>query len=310
MPRLTELVGCKLPLQGAPMGGVATGPELAAAVADAGGHGMVAAANLAPDALVPILEEVRRRTSGPFGVNFLIPFLEDPGWVSAAARLAGLVDFFYGDPDPLLVERVHEEGALAGWQVGSAPEARAAEEAGCDLLVAQGIEAGGHVRGALPRRKVFDEVRDAVQIPVLAAGGLATADEVAEMIDAGADGVRVGTRLIATHEADAHPAYIEALIAASAEDTVLTEAFSVLWPDAPHRVLRSCLEAATAFEDEIVGEIEVAGQRVPVPRLSVIAPDRRATGAVEAMCLYAGQGVGAIKGVKPAAEVVRELTAI
>ena len=308
MTRFTELVGCEVPFQNAPMGGVATGPDLATAVAEAGGHGMVAAVSLPPEALVPILEEVARRTDGPFGVNFIAPLLEDPDWVSAVAEAAGLVDFFYGDPDAALVERVHAEGALAGWQVGSAAEAAAAAAAECDLVIAQGTEAGGHVRGTLGRRQVLNEVREAVDIPVLAAGGIATAEDVAEALGAGADGVRVGTRLIATPEANAHPAYIDALIAASAGDTVLTEAFSVMWPDAPHRVLRSSVDAAEAFDGEVVGEIELAGQTVPVPRLSVISPSRHSTGAVDAMCLYAGEGVDAVSEVTPAADVVRELT--
>jgi nitronate monooxygenase len=305
----TELVGCELPIQNAPMGVVASAPDLAAAVATAGGHGMVSAVVLPPEALEAIIDEVARRTDGPFGVSFLMPFLDPRERVELAASKAGLVDFFYDDPDPALVDVVHGQGALAAWQVGSAAEARAAEAAGCDLVIAQGTEAGGHVRGTLPRARVLTEVLEAVEVPVLSAGGIATADDVAAALGAGAAGVRVGTALIATPEANAHPDYIEALIEASAEDTVLTEAFSVMWPDAPHRALRSSVEAAQAFGGQIVGEANLGAQPLPVPRLAVIGPDRGFKGEVAATALYAGEGVGSVRAVRPAAEVVRELAA-
>src|SRR3954467_15442551 len=94
-------------------------------------------------------------------------------------------------------------------------------------------------------------------------GGIGTERGMAAAIAAGADGVRVGTRFLAAEEADVHPSYAEALLEASPEDTLLTEAFSTMWPNAPHRVLRSCVAAAEALDDEIVGEIEHAGHRQP-----------------------------------------------
>jgi NAD(P)H-dependent flavin oxidoreductase YrpB (nitropropane dioxygenase family) len=162
--RLTALLPCQIPIQQAPMGGVASSPELAIAVAEAGAVGMVASAGLPLEVLAPILDEVRGRTTGVFGVNFLIPFLER-NCVELAASKARLLDFFYGDPDPSLVQLVHDGGALAGWQVGSVEEARAAEQAGCDVVVAQGVEAGGHVRGSLGLLPLLDGVLDAVQLP-------------------------------------------------------------------------------------------------------------------------------------------------
>jgi NAD(P)H-dependent flavin oxidoreductase YrpB (nitropropane dioxygenase family) len=152
------------------------------------------------------------------------------------------------------------------------------------------------------------EVLDAVDVPVVAAGGIATAAGVAAALAAGADAVRVGTRFIASDEADAHPRYVEAILAAGGEDTVLTEAFSVGWPDAPHRVLRSCVDAATALTDDVVAETVHGGHRMPVARWAPPAPGRATTGHVEAMALYAGQGVGAVGAVAPAAAIVAELT--
>src|SRR5262249_29699656 len=137
-----------------------------------------------------------------------------------AARAARVVDVFWGDPDPEVVARIHAGGALAFWQVGSTEEARAAAGAGCDAVVAQGVEAGGHVRGTTPLRKLVDEVTAAIDVPVVAAGGIATGRSMRACLDAGAAAVRVGTRLLATAESGAHPDYLAALIAAGADDTV------------------------------------------------------------------------------------------
>ena len=305
--RFTELVGCTVPVQLAAMPGIGL-PALAAAVSEAGGLGMIGAAVFGPEALSALLADLRARTGKPFGVNFLIPFL-DRDCVAVAAGAARVVEFFYGEPQRELVDLVHAGGALASWQVGSLEEARAAVDAGCDLVVAQGIEAGGHVRGRLARRTLLAEVVRAIQVPVLAAGGIASGRDVAAMLAAGAAGVRVGTRFVAAAESNAHPQYVEALIRADAGDTVLTEAFSVMWPNAPHRVLRSCVAAAEALPDAIAGEVDWGAQQLTIPRLSVIAPTAQTRGAVHAMALYAGESVGAVTRVQPAAEIVRELIA-
>ena len=303
--RFTTLLGCRVPLQQAGMGGVA-GPSLAAAVAEAGGLGMVGGAGVPPPVLAEMLDAVAARTRGVFGVNFLMPFLDREAVAVAAAR-ARVVEFFYGDPDPTLVDAVHAGGALACWQVGSVDEAVAACGAGCDVVVAQGTEAGGHVRGTTGLLPLLGAVLDAVDVPVAAAGGIGTPRAMAAALAAGADAVRVGTRFVAAREADAHPEYVAALIAARAEDTVLTRHFSVMWPDAPHRVLRSAVAAAEAWPDDVVGETEVFGGRQPLPRSAVPCPTRATTGAIAAMALYAGESVGAVRNVTSAADIVREL---
>jgi NAD(P)H-dependent flavin oxidoreductase YrpB (nitropropane dioxygenase family) len=251
---------------------------------------------------------VRARTARPFGVNFLMPFL-DPACVPLAAERARVVEFFWAAPDEKLVAQVHAAGALALWQVGDADEARAAADAGCDLVVAQGVEAGGHVRGTRPLSELLPRVLDAVSLPVIAAGGIATAARVAELLRAGAAAVRVGTPFLAAREADAHPDWVRAVIAAKAADTVLTTGFGNGWPDAPHRVLRASLEHARALTDEFVGEVALAGARIPVPRLSPMPPTREASGHVAAMCQYAGTSVDHVTRVCSAAEIVSELMA-
>ena len=271
----TDMVGCSVPIQLAAMGGVGTA-ELAAAVAAAGGLGMV------PGHAEP--------APGACGKNFLMPFVPDPETVAETAAKCRVVEFFYGDPDPRLVDAAHRGGSLAAWQVGSTEEAVAAVDAGCDFIIAQGTEAGGHVRGTMALDELLPRVLAAVRVPVLAAGGIATAERVADLLRAGADGVRVGTRFVATPESGAHPAYIEALLAATGADTVITEWFGEGWEHASHRVLRDAEAAA-----------RVSGWRAPSPAL----PRRRST--TTDMARYAGTGVGEVHNVQPAADVVADL---
>ncbi|MBO0728946.1 MAG: nitronate monooxygenase [Acidimicrobiaceae bacterium] len=304
----TRLVGCRLPLQQAGMGGSAT-PELAVAVSEAGALGMLGLAGLPADVVIRAAEAVAARTIRPFGANFLMPFLDREAVVAAAGRVR-VVEFFYGDPDAVLVDLAHQGGALVGWQVGSVGEARAAADAGCDLVVAQGVEAGGHVRGHVGLLPLLADVLEAVAVPVVAAGGLGSARDVAGVLAEGAAAARVGTRFLAAEEADVHPDYLRGLVQARAEDTEVTTTFGNQWPNAPHRVLRSCIAAAVESLEDPVGLTELApGVQVPVPRLSPLSPGRRTTGRVDAMPHYAGQSVDHVHRRMLAADIVAELTA-
>jgi nitronate monooxygenase len=273
--RFTKLVGCTVPVQLAAMGGVGT-TDLAAAVTSAGGLGMVPAGT--------------QPAAGLCGVNFLMPFNPSIDDIAAAASQCRVVEFFYADPRSDVVSAVHGAGALAGWQVGSAAEAVAAETAGCDYVVAQGTEAGGHVRGSLPLDDVLAQVLASVRIPVVAAGGIATAERTTEVIRSGADAVRVGTRFVTSPESGAHPIYVRMLLAATADDTVLTEWFNEGWPNAPHRVLRASVIAA-----------EKSGWKAVWP------PYRDVDRYPGDMAMYAGMGVGAVEVSRPASEVVADL---
>jgi NAD(P)H-dependent flavin oxidoreductase YrpB (nitropropane dioxygenase family) len=312
--RFTELIGCSVPIQQAGMGAGAP-PELAAAVSNAGGLGMIGTARAGgdnPALLAGLLEKTRKLTSRPFGVNFIIRenlWPVDPACFELAAKAARVVEFFlYAPPDPKLIDQIHHWGALVSAQVGSREEAVAATGAGCDIVIAQGINAGGHVRGTIGLLALLDEVLDVVTVPVLAAGGIGSGRAMAAALAAGAAGVRVGTRFVASEEAGAHPVYRDALLGARAHDTIYTEGFSATWPNAPHRVLRSCVAAAEANTNEIVGEIpSLDGTRFPFTRFSADVATREATGAIEAMSLWAGESVGAVRRVQPAAEIVREL---
>ena len=171
--RVLELWRSDLPIQLAPMGSVSATPRLALAVAAAGGHAMYPALALPPPALAPAVAALADADAA-FGVNFIVPMM-DPGSFELALERAPYVDFFIADPDPALVERVHAAGAVCGWQVETADEARAAEAAGCDLVIAKAWESGGRKRVEGPTLlPLLDGVLDAVSVPVVAAGGIAT----------------------------------------------------------------------------------------------------------------------------------------
>ena len=303
----TRLVGCTVPIQLAGMGAIVS-PELAAAVSEAGALGQISFVQTDPAVAKQRLDRLEQLTRKPYGVNLLLPYV-DPEILMMASRRARVVDFFWGDPDPDLVEQVHAEGSLASWQVGSIREAISAEKAGCDFISAQGIEAGGHLRGQLSLLPLLEGVLDAVSVPVLASGGIGSARSIAAVLQAGAAGVRMGTRFIAAAESNAHPEYVEALIAAGAEDSVLTTLFEVDCPMCPatHRVVRSALKLAEGLPDRPLGEMEVSGSHYPIPRFFGFPPTRQMTGRITAMACYAGQSVAAIHGVQPAGEIVAEL---
>lgn len=288
--RFTSLVDCALPIQMAPIGAAGQDPRLAIAVARAGGHAMYPGVQLDAHQLGAAVDDVRAAT-GAFGVNFVVPLMTR-ACLELASRRAPVVDLFYGDPTAEIVEAVHRGGALASWQVGSAEEARAAVDCGCDIVVAQGTQAGGRIRGAHELRELLDLVLAAVDVPVVAAGGIATAEHVAAALGAGADAVRVGTRFLAAAEADVHPAYQQAVLEAERDDAVITRAFAAGVPDFPHRVLQRSLDAAHA---------------VAAPPYTPELPTRDFEGDVRGTPFYAGQSVGDVRAVQPAAEIVAEL---
>lgn len=307
--RFTEMFGCEIPIQLAPMGGVAT-PELIGAVIEAGGMGALGAGPMPGPVLAGALEQVRTKTQGPLLVNFLMPFMEIDA-VEVAARHAQCVDFYHGEPDASLIALVHRAGARAGWQVGSLDDAVKAVRAGCDILTVRGIEGGGRMHGKESLWPLLCDVLGTVNVPVLAAGGIGDARGVAAALAAGAAGVRMGTRFLATKESAVHPRYREALISASAADTVLTDEFREGWPDDRSfaRVLRSSLEAARQFDGAIVGEFTIGGMTEPVPRFGVPMPLATSTGTVAAMAMYAGESVRFVRAVEPAALIVRSVAA-
>ena len=291
------------------MGSVST-PALAIAVAEAGGVGTITALGMSAGTLENVVGDMAAATSGVLAVNFLTDGI-DRDAVAAAAGRVRIVDFFWTDPDQSLVQLAHDGGALACWQVGALDEAKSAADAGCDAIAVQGTEAGGHVRGSSPLLPLLAAVLGAVDVPVIAAGGIADRDSFQAVVDAGASGARVGTRFIATDESGAHPLYKQAVADAGTDSTEITGVFNVcpLCATSPRcRVLRSSIDALRALPDEIVGEGTLGDNAFSLPRGHGMPPGVTTTGHIEAMPMYAGESVALIHDVRPVASVIEELS--
>ncbi len=317
---LCNLLGIEVPIFAAPMGFI-TGPELAAAISNAGGLGIMSFSANPPPVVREEVRRLRSLTDKPFGVNVLLsgPHLPFPAEAVIDVCLeerVPILSTFWGDPTPH-VARAHAAGVRVIDQVGSVIEAQRAARAGVDVIVAQGVEAGGHVAGEVTTMALVPRVVDAVApIPVVAAGGIADARGFAAALALGAQGVMIGTRLIATPEAYAHPVYKQKILAATEDQTARTTLFGYGWPNAPHRTLRTPFverwlpEQARGSEqrpdEPRIGETKIGGQPVPLLRFMGFPPTPDASGDLESMDFLAGQGVGLVKEVKPAAEVVRE----
>jgi NAD(P)H-dependent flavin oxidoreductase YrpB (nitropropane dioxygenase family) len=301
------------------MGGGLSRHELAAAVSEAGGLGTIAVNGA--DAIERELARARALTGRPIAVNLLLPFARRD-WFAAAAK-ADVVVTFWGAP---------KRRTAGVWihQCGSVAEARAAHAAGADAVIVQGVEAGGHVRGTTPGIELLAQVRAALpgDYPLLLAGGIAERADVQRALEAGASAAVAGTRFLLSEESRAHPEYRRRLLGAKA--TILTELFGAGWP-APHRIV-----ANAATEHWLAGDprgpvlnralnrLSAPGTRYmpasiqhriakaqrPASRLlSPAGPtDDGPANLLDAGPLYAGQTVARIGDVRPAAEIVRELT--
>ncbi len=264
---------------------------------------------------------IRAGTACPFTVNF-ITFMASEAQVDACVEeQVPIASFHWGHPPTALIERLHR-GRIKVWeQVGSVEAARRAVDDGVDLVIAQGSEAGGHNYGSLPTLALVPAVVDAVAPTlVLAAGGIADGRQVAAALALGADGVWVGTRLVASAEANAHPEYKRRLVEADGTDTRLTSLFG---PEMPwfnpmrvlaNRVVRECGERATAApasgsEQPEIGRTSLLGHDLVLRRFSSFVPMPETEGDLEEMPLLAGQSVGLVKSVKPAGEIIREMMA-
>jgi NAD(P)H-dependent flavin oxidoreductase YrpB (nitropropane dioxygenase family) len=314
---LCQMLEIEHPIVAAPMGPDLTGPDLVAAVSNAGGLGILQAQFCPPPLFREEIRRIRGLTDKPFGVNLLLHFpVEEQVAVCLEERIP-ILSLFWGDPTPY-VERAHAAGVKVFHQVGSVAEAQRAAAAGVDVIVAQGVEAGGHVAGEVSTLALVPRVVDAVAPrPVVAAGGIADARGVVAVLALGAQAAVLGTRFLASSESRAHPHYKQKVLEASEQDTVRTTLFGYGWPDAPHRTLRTAFvrqwlgQEARGQEsrpdEPVVGQTVIGGQPMPVLRFMGFPPNSDASGDIESMDLLAGQAVGLVREVKPAGQIVREL---
>lgn len=312
-------IGCEVPIVQAGMGGGIARHELAAAVSSAGGLGTIAVQSAT--AIRAELAAARSYTDKPIAVNVLLPFADRGMWKAAAE--SDVVVTFWGKP------RRRTAGVWVH-QCGSVDEARAAVSAGADAVIAQGVEAGGHVRGTTPALGLLREVLSVVApgYPVLVAGGIADAVDVRTALEAGAAGAVAGTRFLLSEESRAHPGYKRRL--ERARSTIVTELFGASWAAAPHRVIPNAatrrwlrrtprgpraIRAANRLLDPALRRVPasvqarmLARQRPTVPLLAPVPPtDDGPESLLDSGPLYAGETVGRIDTVEPASQLVREL---
>jgi NAD(P)H-dependent flavin oxidoreductase YrpB (nitropropane dioxygenase family) len=313
---LTELLGIDAPIVLAPMGGAVT-PEFAAAVSNAGGIGMLPLSWSSPEDVGDTVTEMKALTKAPFGINLIREWDQRERLTSALQAGAPVISLFWGDPEEL-VREAHDGGALVFVTVASTEEAKRAAAVGADVIVTQGWEAGGHVRGTVTTLALVPRVVDSVSpVPVVAAGGIADGRGLAAVLALGASGAWVGTRFLAARESPIHDDYRQRLFDAVETDTYYGTLFDVGWPEAPHRALRNTTvdawEAAGRPEPGArPGEGEDVAARADgsaIKRYTSSTPHSSMTGDVETLPNWAGQGVGLVTEAQPAAEIVRELVA-
>lgn len=305
-----------VPLVQAPMGGAA-GPRLVAAAADAGALAILPIWFGTPAAARDVINRTRALTAKPFAVNLRADLKQDDHIAAALDAGVAIIQLFWGNPGSAMT-LIRRAGARMIVTVSDLETAKAALDAGASALIAQGVEAGGHVHGTTPLAELVPQVVDAADgIPVAAAGGIVDGADVADVFALGASAAVLGTRLVATDESDAHPGYKQALLDAEGGDTVLSKCFDGFWPDAPHRTLanstyRAWREAGCPRPGSRPGEGDIL-MRSPVgmdiPRYHAATPTNRMAGDCEGMALYAGMGVGRIKSIRPLRSVIDEIVA-
>jgi nitronate monooxygenase len=317
---LCAQLGIEHPIIQAPIGGAAV-PELAAAVSEAGALGMLTMTGADDDWIRRRFASMRALTAKPFGVNLILHGEQRAQLDTCLAEGARIVSYFWrrfepGDP---YIEEAHAAGALVLLTVGSADDARRAVDAGVDVVVAQGFEAGGHVWGSVASLPLIPAVVDAVSpVPVVAAGGIGDGRGLAAVLVLGAQAGWLGTRFLLADESPVHPKHAALILAAPETDTVYSSLFDGDWPAAPHRTLinstyRAWVAAGSPPAGQRPGEGEPIGYNAdgrPIPRYNVNHPIVTRVvedDAAEAMALYAGQSVGVIHERKPARRIVQDL---
>ena len=325
--RLTREYGVRVPFVGAGMGFVAM-PELVAAVSNAGGIGVLGNAIEPATGTQMLIQQIKLKTKKPFGVDFMVddsafgPMTTSDHIAMCIAEQVKLVVFHVNVPPKEWIDQLHANGARVWMQAASVDQAVAAAKLGVDAVIAQGSEAGGHNKSKTPLHVLLPEVIRAVHpILVLAAGGISDGDGVFKAMSRGADGVWVGTRLVASREAYAHAAYKARIVAAGDESTVSTTMFGPEYPDRPYRVLRNRIVNEFAGCESsiptppppplVIGTTLLFPQtvRLPytMPKFSAIVPTPDTAGDFEEMGMPAGAGVGAIRDIPPVAQIVASM---
>jgi enoyl-[acyl-carrier protein] reductase II len=318
--RITEQYGLKVPFINAGMAFVATAP-LVRAVCSAGGMGMLGSAAMPPDVLQAAIRDIKAVDPASYGITIIARFSAIEHIEVCIEEKVPVVVFFWDDPPDDWLSRLRTGGSHIWFQVGSVAEARAARRRGAQALVVQGSEAGGHNRAGAATFSLLPAVIDAIDsIPVVAAGGIADGRAVAAALALGAEAVWVGTRLIASFEANAHPEYKNRVVAAGVEDTARHLIFGPEFPDASTRGLRNRIvrewerrddpppyKVVSESELPVIGQARFYGQEFPMKRFCGFPPTPQFTGDLEEMSLLAGESVGQTKRLMSVADIIDEM---
>jgi NAD(P)H-dependent flavin oxidoreductase YrpB (nitropropane dioxygenase family) len=305
--RICDLLGIDHPIVLGGMGTATTAP-LVAAVSNAGGFGTLGTSAFDAGTLDNEIAAIRERTDKPFGVNHLLFQIKEDMYAVTLRARPPLIAFAWARKDQNLKEyfkRAHECGAKVMHMAGEVTEALRAAEAGADVLVAQGTEAGGHVgwMASLPLLPMM--VKAVAPLPVLCAGGIADGRGLAAALALGAEGVLLGTRFMATIEAPIHPNFKQAIVESDGHDTVLTEipdlATQRVWPGAMSRAKRNKFIARWAGREWAL--------RQNASEIGRQAAAARAAGDVENASISYGQDAGLIDSIKSVKEVVLDIIA-
>jgi nitronate monooxygenase len=313
---ICDLLECRYPILQAGMGGVARS-ELVAAVIEAGGYGFLGMVREPPDLIAREIDKVRAHTDEPFGVN-LIPAATDPDLLEAELSVCLKKKVhslcFFWDVHADVIARTKAAGCRVLYQVGSVEDAVAAAKAGADAIIAQGFEAGGHVRGTVSSLVLLPQVVRAVSVPVIACGGFASGESLIAALALGAQGIHCGTAFLATKESFAHDYHKARVIEAKSEDTVYTDVFAINWPpDSPVRVIANRLtDELGRFllghrPEDIPREAIADEDGRPIYKFSTDSPLRTTKGNLECLALFAGQIAGAIETIPSAGGRVGEI---
>jgi enoyl-[acyl-carrier protein] reductase II len=301
---ICDLLGIEVPIMLAGMGGVAHA-EVCAAVSEAGGYGTLGMAALAPDRIREQMREVRRRTDKPFGVD-LLAALPDQMLAAIDVIVAEGANSFIaglGVPGPV-IEKCHEGGLLVMSMCGKVKHAVAAEQAGCDVVVAQGSEAGGHT-GKVAGLALIPQVVDAVDIPVVAAGSIFDGRGLAAALALGAQGAWIGTRFVASREAHAAEAYKKRITEIHEDDTVVTRCYS----GKTMRVIRNSYVEEWERRPEEIQPFPLQGiATVQEGVFSILQEELSQDVDVDRDCIPCGQGAGAIKSIPSCSEIIESMT--
>lgn len=318
--RITEQHGLRVPFVNAGMAFIATAP-LVRAVCQAGGMGMLGSAAMPPDVMQAAIRDIKAIDPACFGVDIIARFCGIEHIEVCVAEKVPVVVFFWDDAPEEWLSRLQSAGSRIWFQVGSVDEAKGALRRGAQGLVVQGSEAGGHNRAAAASFSLLPAVIDAVpSLPVVAAGGIADGRTVAAALALGADAVWVGTRLLASFEAYAHPQYKDRVVAAGVEDTARHLIFGPEFPDASTRGLRNRIVREWERRDDpppyktvpdselpVIGQARLYGQQVPMKRFCGFPPTPEFTGDLDEMSLLAGESVGQTKRMMSAADIIDEM---